>query len=424
MFTPRPIAEEAFYISGKAAADTSHAEVKMVRAESVLLTEGNSALREIISCLEAISTIRIDGCNPDPKQLFELKLVSTDIAGKGCEDALEVLRYKGALEWCAQNVQPGSDITPATLLEIHSRCRYGVGRKESGVSFRKSEFLKPTNEEYLHYAPSHPADIESLVEDLCVFINKEIYSPITQAALAHFQFEGIKPFKSEMDRTGRAMCHAVFFRRGFMLGTITPISLLPALYIKTHAQKLMPYDTGGNIDENLARIQAMNQWISFCAYSAKLAAQSVDLFGSMVEKLNRKWREQTGRLSKGSVAEAMLSVIQSNPVLTVASAIEITGYSFSAVNDALNRMVQAGILSVSQEPGYKMRVFRANDVLESMEKNLDKLMTQDPIPRNSFTYSDLSSCFFINCPHVEAEGKPKNSPSCEGSECPFRQKTR
>jgi hypothetical protein len=124
MFTPRPIADEAFYISGKAIADTSRAEVKMVRAEAALLAENNSALREIIACLEAISTIRIDGCNPNPKRLFELKLLSRDIVGKGSEDALEALRYKGALEWCAQNVQPGDDFTKRLMKDInqgHSR---------------------------------------------------------------------------------------------------------------------------------------------------------------------------------------------------------------------------------------------------------------------------------------------------------------
>jgi Fic family protein len=410
MFTPTNVTDEIYFVSGRACADSATAEIELVRAETALLEGPYSlALRELTAFLEAISTVRIDGQRPNLRTLFELKYaVEGGRIGIGCDhescitaasgaecgdpkrrDTLAALRYKDALEWCATNVKPGKDITPETILEIHSRCRYGEGYTQSNTTFRKAAFAALSGDKPLNYHPPAPERVEALVEDLCSYINRDTYSPITQSAIAHFQFEGIKPFKKDMDRTGRAMCHAIFFHRGFMRGTITPISLLPTLDTRIHAQLLLPYDTGDTVDDYNKKMHAVNLWISFCARAALLAAKSINILSAMVAKLEEYWQGQVGKVTKGSITEELLRLLPANPILTVNSAMALTGHSFSSANTALNRLSDLGVLTVSNESHQKTRLFKAEEALDAFTKTTETLISEEPIARNRFTENSV-----------------------------------
>jgi Fic family protein len=302
-------------------------------------------------------------------------------------DSLASLRYKSALAWCAKNITPGCTISPEILLEIHSRCRFGVSYKESGATFRKAEFVSQGDVATQQYQPPEAQQLEMLIDDLCAFINQDSWSPISQSAIAHFQFESIKPFKTAMDRTGRAMCHAIFFRRGFMNGTITPIALLPTLSTKTQAHMLSSYDMGNNIDSYARRMGAINRWVSFCAVAADLAADSINMLSNMVRQLEAHWHQQTGKLNKGSIGEELLLLLPAHPILTVASAMALTDKSFSATNDALHRLTRAGVLTMSQKSHEKTRYFRAHEALEAFEKTLKRIVDKRAAARNSFLES-------------------------------------
>jgi Fic family protein len=450
MFIPSVISKETFFLSGRAVADVARAEIALVRSESALLASPcYKGLKELVSYLESISTVRIDGQKPDLKTLFELKctyegnfvnhvdpakpstgLMRDDHSDLPCVDSdrldtLASLRYKDALDWCAEHITSGSTISPETLLEIHSRCRFGTSFTESGTAFRKAEFTRPPNTLAHNYQPPEAQDIEGLVEDLCDFINQDIYSPIIQSAIAHFQFECIKPFKTAMDRTGRAMSHAIFFRRGFMNGTITPISLLPTLNTKTHAKLLLPYDTGNDIDEYVHKMQAVNHWISFCALAADLAADSINVIANMVERLEEHWIKQTGKITKGSITEELLLLLPAHPILTVSSAMTLTGRSFSAANDALNRLAQAGVLAVSQEPHQKTRQFRSVECFDTFEKAIQRIVDREPVSRNSFLdcYISLGQMPTPPCPLFK-EDPTSEKPCCTNNACAYQAEQR
>ncbi|MDQ6828556.1 MAG: Fic family protein, partial [Gemmatimonadota bacterium] len=76
------------------------------------------------------------------------------------------------------------------------------------------------------FVPPPPEDVALLLDDLCVAINDDTLSPLVQAAVVHAQFETIHPFEAGNGRTGRALVHVVFKRRGLAPRFLPPVSVI------------------------------------------------------------------------------------------------------------------------------------------------------------------------------------------------------
>jgi len=75
------------------------------------------------------------------------------------------------------------------------------------------------------FVPPPPEYLAGLLEDLCLFINRDDLPGTVQAGIVHAQFETIHPFADGNGRTGRALIHVVLKRRGLARHLVPPISL-------------------------------------------------------------------------------------------------------------------------------------------------------------------------------------------------------
>ena len=399
MYTPTPISTQRLSISPKTCADVFRAEMALVRMEERIRFERiRPALCEAIARREAISTIRLDGKNPSVRMLIALKnrsrahdkppSPSDEQHEPPSEDAspqeyasLEALRYMQTLQWLSNSIKPGDLIYPETLLEIHSRCVFGESASESGVTFRTHEYQVPDYLAEIYRAPS-PDEVLPLIEDLCAFINEEVYTPNAQAAIAHFQFESIKPFKRGLDRVGRAMHHFILYRRGLVEAFVPPIGLRPAVNAKSHAERLMPYVTGFDM-EGLGKTHALDNWIRFSAQSMEAAAGIMKVYINTIVDLENSWEERVGKTSKGCAVQELLLRLPCEPVLTVSSAMRLIDRSFSSTNDALLRLEHAGVLTLTEGVSGRNRVFEATEIfsaIDAMENNLRASGPRRPEP--------------------------------------------
>lgn len=400
MYTPTPIATQQLSISPETCADVFRAEMALVRMEERIRFERiRPALCEIIARLEAISTIRIDGKNPSLRTLIALEdrsrareeLLPTSDENRAFQPAdafrpddasAEAFRYMQTLRWLSKNIKRGEPISSETLLEIHSRCVFGEPASESGATFRTREYRVPDRLAEIYRAPS-PDEVLPLVEDLCAFINEEVYTPNTQAAIAHFQFEGIKPFKRGLDRVGRAMGHAILYRRGLVDTFIPPIALMPAVNTKWHAERLLPYAMGYEV-EGPGRDRAIDSWVRFCAQSVELGTQVMMACINAIVELENAWQVRVGGANKGSAVQELLQLLPGEPILSASSAMRLIDRSFSATNDALLRLERAGILTLIDGVSGRHRVFEAKEVFHVIDAMEKQLLGSDPVARDSF----------------------------------------
>ncbi|MEZ5256103.1 MAG: Fic family protein [Ilumatobacteraceae bacterium] len=66
--------------------------------------------------------------------------------------------------------------------------------------------------------------VAAAMDDLVAFANRRDIAPLVHVAVAHAQFETIRPFPDGNGRTGRALVHAMLRHRGITRAVTVPIS--------------------------------------------------------------------------------------------------------------------------------------------------------------------------------------------------------
>lgn len=400
MYAPTYMADWRFTLAPETIAALSRAETALVRLEDKAEDcEVRAALHRALSRLEAVSSIRIEGRRPRLGTILKVetllsfdgtdsadRLASLDALDFDNDDdrqtTLEVVYYQMALGLIYRAIDPAAPVTPQTLVDLHAMSLYGNRALDSGSHLRMRPYRPRTDAEGRPvHMPPDPADIPALLEDLCAFINRDVYTPIGQAAIAHFQFENIKPFKSGLDKTGRLMSHAVIHRRDLAHRLIAPIGLAPAIDTPRHARALLPYRFGDTANTE-ALDAAVSRWGDFCAEATAVSCRAADVYLDAILGLRGAWFERFGRPNRGSALEALLGLLPGHPVVTVRQASAMLGKSVSSVNDALLKLEAAGIV-VSQDGFERNRAYVAAEAVDMLERLEGRLIPSVPVARDS-----------------------------------------
>ena len=88
--------------------------------------------------------------------------------------------------------------------------------------------------------------------------------------------------------------------------------------------------------------------------------------------MQESWRQRAGNPRRNSTVSRLIAALPAAPVLTVSAAAELTGRSFQAANQAIDRLVSADVL-VQINVGRRNRAFEAPeiiDVFKALERRL------------------------------------------------------
>ena len=208
----------------------------------------------------------------------------------------------------------------------------GVVRTEQG-------WIGGTSPLDAHLVPPPPEHIAALLDDLIVFVNEVDVDPVSQAAIAHAQFEIIHPFADGNGRVGRILVAWILVRR-LALVTPPPVSTCIAADVGGYGSGLVMFRLGDH-----------NSWIRWFADAVSGAGRAQQELVAAVANLRRAWRARLGaprdgmrRLRSNAAAWRVLDLLPRHLVLTapiVASELTIPLKSSTA---ALGDLVGAGIL--------------------------------------------------------------------------------
>ena len=201
------------------------------------------------------------------------------------------------------------------------------------------------------------------MEDLCEFCNQDALPAVAQAAVAHAQFETIHPLIDGNGRTGRALIHVILRRRGVAPKVVPPISLVLATWSDAYVNALMRTRHPGRPDSPAA-VEAINAWISLFAVACRRAVADAEAYESRVEALQDDWRRRLGRVRRHSATELLIGALPGAPIVTVQSAAALLGRSQQAINEAIPRLVEAGVLKQTTIGG-RNRAFEATELIDS-----------------------------------------------------------
>ncbi|KPM53735.1 cell filamentation protein Fic [Frankia sp. CcI49] len=366
-YLPDRLGSRKWRLDAATAADVAEAEVAISRLDrEASALRGTEVLARILLRAESVASSRIEGLEVGGRRLLRAEAArgfgepATDVT------AAEVLANIDAMVRATELVGVGDPITVASLLDVHrrllaaSRLEQHGGRLRTEQNWIGGSGYNPCSAAFV---PPPPEAVPDLLEDLCAFCADDALPAVAQAAIAHAQFETIHPFVDGNGRTGRALIHMVLRRRGLAAGVLPPVSLILATWSREYLAALAATHYLGPATSDEAQ-QATDSWVAlFAAACTRACADAVD-FEQRVETLRDNWLRRAGPVRADSTLERILHLLPAAPVLTVGSAAALSGRSLQATNQAINRLVDVGVLR-QITVGRRNRAFEAPEAIEA-----------------------------------------------------------
>ncbi len=244
-----------------------------------------------------------------------------------------------------KQMRDGHVCTADDILRVHATLFENTQQSDMGGMLRSEPIWvgpKGCRIDEASFVAPPPGDVPELLDDLAAYLNTARHLAVTQAAVAHAQFETIHPFEDGNGRTGRALIHTVFNARGVTSGTV-PISAALNSDRQRYYQALNATHVICEADDNASRSKGMEQWIQcFGDACVNAHAQAVRTV-SAVEDLAAEWGHKA-RFRSGSAAAKLLDALPSMPIMDSEMVAARLNVSDQVARLALRSLADAGII--------------------------------------------------------------------------------
>lgn len=367
-FVPDPLDGWDLAIPADVGADVSDAEAAVARLNVALSTAPNlDGVARFLLRAEAVASSQIEGLRPGPRRLLAAEVAISRGGTVADRAALEVLDNIAAMEGAiAVATTPDRRLTEADLRAIHQQLMASSPYPVLGGVVRRTQnwiggsHYNPCSAAFV---PPPPEYLPDLLDDLVDYVNSDSHSPLVQAAIAHAQFETIHPFADGNGRTGRALIHVILRRRGLAPRFVPPISLVLATSVGDYITGLSAFRHLGPALGSARSASAVALLRTF-AMATTRACSDAAWYEARIAELAGGWRDRLGRVRAGSAVDLLIGILAGAPVLTVDSAARIIGRSAVQTGQAVNRLMEVGILRRRSLTKQRYRVFEAGEVIE------------------------------------------------------------
>ena len=362
-------------IPGSLAATIGRAETAVRDLNGSDVHPGLAGVSRFLLRAESVGSSAIEGLRVGPRRVLAAEeqiargAAVTDSVAAEVAGNIDAMRR--AVDLAAQPVP----LTLDGLLEVHRLLMDRSPTPELGGALRDEQgwigggSFNPCNAAYV---PPPPDRVAELMRDLVAYVNTDHHSPLTQAAVAHAQFETIHPFADGNGRAGRALIHIVLRRRGLAPRVVPPISLVLATWSDSYIEGLTDFRHEGLADSP-QRDHALQPWLGVFAAATRRACADAVEYSHRIDQLTDGWNQKLGRYRKGSALDLLVEHLPGVPLLTPDKAAQLVGRSPVATRAAIAQLIEAGILRLRPSSSPRNRVLEAPAVirmLTSLERSL------------------------------------------------------
>lgn len=403
VYEPHPIAERFFSFKGETLSCEAKTIVALVRLdEQVRNFDYAQSWKESVSRIEAMATVRTDGIKPDLMQVLFLEAANRSQFIKPRESKMFLRKWFPASEQetieasyealCSlKAIEYILDFEPSEeglgiehLEKLYDLCIRGTRReREDGFRARgtskRTESVGSTGATYIM---PDAQKVESLLEDLMSFSNRDYLPPIIRSAIVHFQLEAIHPVYECIDRLGRMITFLMWRQCGLLENIMPPFSITPAVQTGKHTELLVPYKTTRGFEKRTS-MTALDDWVAHCSRATRRSVRFAQDYRTGIEDLEALWRERLPGIHRGSSLDILLTRLPGMPILTVSDVARLTNKRFQTANENVTRLLEANILKPIAQ-GKRNRLFSVPEAIHMLQKTEHKLFPADAIPREAF----------------------------------------
>lgn len=255
-------------------------------------------------------------------------------------DVHEVINYVNAMNYGLERLHT-LPLSIRLIREIHERLMQGVrgGMLQPGELRRSQNWIGPAgctlNE--ATYVPPPPHAVQSALGELENFLHAPDHlAPLLRIGMAHAQFEAIHPFLDGNGRTGRLLITFFLCQQEILPKPVLCLSV----FLKKHRMEYY---------ERLQAIRDTGDWEGWLAFFlrgvAEVSNEAVET-ARRILTLRERHRdiitERFGRSAGNGLR--VLERLYRFPILSVNDVQEMIGTSYTAANQLVARLVDAGIL--------------------------------------------------------------------------------
>lgn len=319
---------------------------------------------------EAQSTSALEGTFAPIEEVLAADLASD---GDRSEDLSEVLNYLTAAEAAFAHVHAKRPLTAGFLESVHGllvagtksetvdagrvrTCQVAIGSANGAI-------------EESRFVPMPPgADLEAALRDLTRWIGDGWVEPrdaLVATAQAHYQFESIHPFNDGNGRIGRLLVVLQFMLDGLLSEPLISVSPWFEARRVEYQDRLADVSARGDWDG----------WIQFFAQGIEASADDTAQRTSRLLAVQAKYVQHLQSKRLTGVIRDIADVLVGSPVVTVPDLAARVEKTQQAVNTALLRLVQEGLLDGPY--GTYNRRFVARDVLNAVSAPMGRVPGPD-----------------------------------------------
>ena len=190
-----------------------------------------------------------------------------------------------------------------------------------------------------HLVTPPATELDPLLSDLLHYVNRSDAEPITQAAVAHAQFEVIHPFADGNGRIGRVLVSWLLTRRLKLL-TPPPVSVQLAADVGGYSAGLTQF-----------RFGRTSSWVGWFADAVSGAGREQQQLVTAVDSILLGWQDQLAAqrgirgLRSDASARQVLALLPRHLVLTAGVVAAELGLARKTAGDALRTLAAAGVLT-------------------------------------------------------------------------------
>jgi Fic family protein len=326
---------------------------------------------------QAIAAVRVGGVSSARSAPFALLLLRAEGVASSYIDGLRTPlgdvpatevgdESNPTADWVAGNVAAvrqaldgaGRNLVVEDIHEWHRRLMGSTGRipEEMVGDFRTAQsWIGGTSPRDASFVSPPPGRVEVLMADLVAFVNAERVDPITQAAVAHAQFETIHPYGNGNGRIGRILI-------GWILAHRLGITLPPPVSV------FIARDPGGYLAGlTRFRLGELDSWVDWLAAELRHSSEAAQGLVERCEQLFMEWGGRIEVLRSDATSRRVLSLLVEHPVVSSDLVAERAKVTERAARTALTALADRGILEPYDRapagPGRPRRFWVASELI-------------------------------------------------------------
>ena len=280
---------------------------------------------------EALLSSQIEGTQATLEDVLDAEMETSVNLEVG-----DVINYVHALNFAIEEMKT-LPICNRLLCDTHKVLMQGVrGQEKNPGEFRNSQNwigAAGSTIQTARYIPPTVEDMKTAMSDLEKFINLSEMDILLKAALAHYQFETIHPFLDGNGRIGRMLIVLMLLNEKALHRPVLYLSL----FLKRN--RVEYYDRLGEV-----RVKGnYEQWVKFflsgVIETCNDSIQAILTINQLIEKDEKMLEGQTETVKR------VYQYLKEHPIINIGATAKNVGLSFNTVSNAVNKLMQFGILT-------------------------------------------------------------------------------